>query len=66
MTGLGAATLTLIVLLLPGAMCSWMFERLAGRFGIGLKDRALRFMGVSAVLLAFAAWPQYLEFVQTE
>jgi len=58
-TGLGAATLILIVLLLPGAMCSWMFERLAGRFGIGLKDRALRFMGVSAVLLAFAAWPLY-------
>ena len=36
-----------------------MFERLAGRFGIGLRDRALRFMGLSAVLLSVFAWPTY-------
>ena len=56
--GLGAAALVLVALL-PGAMFSWSFERWAGRFGIGLKDRALRFMGLSAVLLSLAAGPMY-------
>lgn len=56
--GLGAAALVLVALL-PGAMFSWSFERWAGRFGIGLKDRALRFMGLSAVLLSMAAGPLY-------
>ncbi len=56
--GLGAAALVLVALL-PGAMFSWSFERWAGRFGIGLKDRALRFMGLSAVLLPMAAGPLY-------
>ena len=58
MTGLGAATLVLIALL-PGALCVWSLERWAGRFGIGLQDRALRFVGASAVMLSIAAWPVY-------
>ena len=58
MTGLGAATLVLIALL-PGALYVWSFERWAGRFGIGLQDRALRFVGVSAVMLPIVAWPLY-------
>lgn len=56
--GLGAAALVLAALL-PGAMFAWSFERWAGRFGIGLKDRALRFMGLSAILLSMAAGPLY-------
>ena len=58
MTGLGAATLVLIALL-PGALFVWSFERWAGRFGIGLQDRALRFVGGSAVLLSITAGPLY-------
>lgn len=58
MTGLGTATLVLIALL-PGALFVWSFERWAGRFGIGLQDRALRFVGGSAVVLSIAAWPLY-------
>lgn len=58
MTGLGTATLVLVALL-PGALFAWSFERWAGRFGIGLQDRALRFVGGSAVLLSMWAWPIY-------
>lgn len=58
MTGLGAATL-LLVALLPGALATWSFERWAGRFGIELQDRALRFVGGSAILLSISAGPLY-------
>lgn len=39
----------LLLALLPGAMYVWMFERQAGRWGIGLSDRWLRFVGGSAL-----------------
>lgn len=58
MTGLGAATLVLLALL-PGALFVWSFERWAGRYGIGLPDRALRFAGGSAVFLSISAGPLY-------
>ena len=58
MTGLGAATLVLIALL-PGALFVWSFERWAGRFGIRLQDRVLRFVGGSAVFLSIFAAPLY-------
>ena len=45
--------LTLVaVALLPGAFFVWGFERNAGRYGISLRDRALRLVGTSAVFLA--------------
>jgi Family of unknown function (DUF6338) len=44
-----------VVALLPGALYVWAFERLVGRWGIGLSDRVLRFVGVSAVFHAVAA-----------
>ena len=40
---------------LPGALCVWGFERVAGRWTIGLSDRLLRFFGISAVLHAAVA-----------
>ena len=58
MTGFDIAALGLIALL-PGALFVWSFERWAGRFGIGLQDRALRFLGGSAVLLSISSWPLY-------
>lgn len=43
------------VALLPGALYVWAFERQAGRWGIGLSDRLLRFVGGSALFQATAA-----------
>lgn len=57
-SGLQAVTL-LIVALLPGAFFVWGFERNAGRYGIGLKDRALRLVGVSSVFIAVFATVLY-------
>lgn len=48
-----AAVVTLA--LLPGALYVWSFERQAGRWGVGLSDRLLRFVGGSAIFHAGAA-----------
>jgi len=53
-SGLQALTV-LVVALLPGAFFVWGLERNAGRYGIGLRDRALRLVGTSAVFLALFA-----------
>lgn len=54
------AAAVIVVALLPGALYVWAFERQAGRYGIGLSDRVLRFIGGSAVLLAVFAGPLYV------
>ena len=43
------------VVLLPGALYIWAFERQAGRWGVGLSDRLLRFIGGSALFHAAVA-----------
>jgi len=54
-----------VLAILPGAMYTWAFERLAGRWGIGLADRLYRFIGISAVFQAvlapitYAVWDAY-------
>lgn len=53
------ALTVLVVALLPGAFFVWGFERNAGRYGIGLRDRALRLVGTSAVFLALFASALY-------
>lgn len=53
------AAAVIVVALLPGALYVWSFERQAGRYGIGLSDRVLRFVGGSAVFLAVFAVPLY-------
>lgn len=45
----------LVLALLPGALYVWSFERQAGRWGIGLSDRILRFVGGSAIFHAVGA-----------
>ncbi|HEY9565102.1 MAG TPA: DUF6338 family protein [Nocardioides sp.] len=45
----------LALALLPGALYMWAFERQAGRWGIGLSDRLLRFVGGSAIFHAAVA-----------
>lgn len=49
------AVAVLVVALLPGALYAWAFERQAGRWGVGLSDRLLRFVGSSALFHAAAA-----------
>jgi len=52
--------------LLPGALYVWSFERLVGRWGISLADRALRFVGGSAIFhaaflpVSFSLWATYV------
>jgi hypothetical protein len=49
------AVAVLVIALLPGALYVWAFERQAGRWGVGLSDRLLRFVGGSALFHAAAA-----------
>lgn len=60
------ALAVLVIGLLPGALYVWTFEGMVGRWGVGLSDRILRFVGVSAVLHAVVApltywlWSEYV------
>lgn len=63
--------LAMVVLaVVPGALYTWALEREAGRWGIGLADRALRFIGMSVVLHAvllygwYELWRSYLHVPQ--
>jgi hypothetical protein len=49
------AIAVLTLALIPGSLYFWAFERQTGRWGIGLSDRVLRFIGASALFhVAFA------------
>jgi hypothetical protein len=50
-----AALSVAVLAILPGALYSWSLERLTGRWGIGLADRTLRFIGISAIFHAVSA-----------
>jgi hypothetical protein len=54
------AAVVTAVALLPGALYLWALERQVGRYGIGLSDRVLRFVGGSAVFLSVFAGPLYV------
>lgn len=53
------AAAVLLVALIPGALYIWSFERMAGRWGIGLSDRIFRFVGASAIIHAVLAPASY-------
>jgi hypothetical protein len=56
-----------VVALLPGAVYTWSFERIAGRWGISLSDRLYRFFGLSALFQAAVApltWKVWLEYIR--
>lgn len=62
-----AGIAVLVVALLPGAVYTWSFERIAGRWGIGLSDRLYRFFGLSAffqVLIAPLTWKIWLKYLR--
>jgi hypothetical protein len=42
------AALVTSLLVLPGALYTWGIERVIGHWGVGLADRLLRFIGISA------------------
>jgi hypothetical protein len=48
-----------LLAVLPGSIYIWSFERVVGRWGIGLSDRVLRFTAASAVFIALLAAPMY-------
>jgi uncharacterized membrane protein len=48
-----------LLAVLPGAVYIWSFERVVGRWGIGLADRVLRFTAASALFLALFFAPLY-------
>jgi hypothetical protein len=54
------ALLVLFVAVLPGALHIWAAEREAGRWGIGLSDRFLRFIGTTVVYQLLLAYPSYM------
>ena len=58
------AALVLVAAVLPGALHVWAVEREAGRWGIGLSDRLLRFVGTTAVYQAAFAYPLYLVWIE--
>jgi hypothetical protein len=49
-----------LLAVLPGGLYIWSFERVVGRWGIGLSDRLLRLVATSAVFLSVLAYPAYL------
>lgn len=53
------AAAVLVVVLLPGALYIWSFERMVGRWGIGLSGRVLRFVGGSAIIHSVLAPASY-------
>jgi hypothetical protein len=56
-----------VLALLPGAVYTWAFERIAGRWGIGLTDRLYRFVGLSAIyqaLIAPVTWKIWLKYLR--
>lgn len=59
------AVVVIVLALLPGALYTWSFERLAGRWGIGLSDRLFRFVGTSALFHALFA-PATYQFWSTQ
>lgn len=62
------AVVVVAIALMPGAIYTWSFERIAGRWGIGLMDRFLRFVVGSLALQALAApltYALYAKFIST-
>jgi hypothetical protein len=58
----------LAIVLLPGALYTWSFERLVGAWGVSFTDRLFRFVGVSSVfhaVLAPVSYSLWTEFVRT-
>jgi hypothetical protein len=53
------ALLIVILVVLPGAIYTWAFERQASGFGVTLADRSLRLVATSLLFHFFAGWPEY-------
>src|SRR6059036_3118383 len=58
------ALLVVTIAILPGALHAWASEREAGRWGVGLSDRFLRFTGTTSIYAVAFSYPAYLVWVQ--
>ena len=62
------AALVTSLVVLPGALYTWGIERVIGHWGVGLADRLLRFIGISAcfhVILAPLTYHSYRFYFQS-
>jgi hypothetical protein len=57
------ALLVVMIAVLPGALHTWASEREAGRWGVGLSDRLLRFIGTTSIYAMVFAYPAHLVWV---
>ena len=53
------ALLILVLVVLPGAMYTWAFERQVSGFGVTLADRTLRLIATSLLFHLVAGWVEY-------
>lgn len=51
--------LILLLVVLPGAVYTWAYERQTSSYGVTLADRFLRFVAVSVLFQLVLAWPEY-------
>lgn len=51
--------LSLLVVVLPGSVYTWAYERQTSAYGVTLSDRFLRFVAVSVLFQLVLAWPEY-------
>lgn len=49
----------LLVVVLPGSVYTWAYERQTSAYGVTLADRFLRFVAVSVIFQLLLAWPEY-------
>lgn len=48
-----------VVVVLPGSMYTWAFERQVSAYGVNLADRALRFVALSVLFHVVLGWGEY-------
>lgn len=53
------ALLIVVLVVLPGAMYTWAFERQASGFGVSLTDRTLRLIATSLIFHLVFGWVEY-------
>lgn len=51
--------LIFLIIVLPGSVYTWAYERQTSAYGVTLADRVLRFVAVSMVFQVVLAWPEY-------
>jgi hypothetical protein len=53
------ALVLLVLVILPGAMYTWAYERQVSAFGVTFADRFLRFFAISMIYHLVLGWPEF-------